>query len=291
MSEVPVAGPQREDYQFSMRARTVSGLIAGLLLMIAQAPASAAIGEWVADDVVQLRVVASVDDAGNPAAALEVRLEPGWKTYWRTPGEGGLPTVFDFGASRNLAVADASYPAPRRYDDGYSVTNTYEGRVLFPIEFEAALSSAPVTLDIQVNMGVCEEICIPMQVHASVTLAPGEIDPDALAIVEEARGLLPGAPESGTFEIKGVDLGEANDGDTAITVTAIVPQAFGAELFVEGPVGWYQSAAHQTARDGNQLTFEFVMWTTGDGAALAGAPLTFTLVSAGAAIEQTIPLP
>ncbi len=275
-----------------MRARTASRLIAGLLLILATSPASAAVGEWVVEDVVQVRVVASVDEAGNPAAALEIVLEPGWKTYWRTPGEGGLPTVFEFGESRNLAHAEAAYPAPRRYDDGYSITNTYEGRVLFPIAFAAALPSAPVTLDVAVNMGVCEVICIPMQVHASVTLAPNEADTAALAIVEEALGRLPQAPEPGTFEIADIDIAETEGGDVAVTVAAIVPQAFGAELFVEGPEGWYQSAAHQTARDGNRLTFEFVLWTTEEGAVLAsGAPLKFTLVSAGAAIEQTVPVP
>ena len=48
-------------------------------------------------------------------AAVEMRLDSGWKTYWRTPGAGGLPTQFDFTASRNItdvtgALSDAAAP-------------------------------------------------------------------------------------------------------------------------------------------------------------------------------------
>lgn len=258
---------------------------------IVTSPAVAGIGEWTVADVVRARVVATFDGEGQPVAAIEIRLNPGWKAYWRTPGEGGLPTVFDFSMSRNLESAEAYYPAPRRYDDGYTTTNVYDGRVLFPVELSAALPSVSMAIVVRIDMGVCEQICIPLQLETSVELSVGADDPAAKDIIDEAIAMLPDAPQPGVFEITGVTLVE-DDGETAMfEATAIVPQAFGSDLFVEGPVGWYPTAPQQISRAGNALTFAFAFERLGDAAAPEAAELIFTLVSNGTAIEQRVMLP
>jgi len=266
-------------------------IAAAFATSIATSPAVAGIGEWAVADVVRARVVASFDEDGHPVAAIEIRLNPGWKAYWRTPGEGGLPTVFDFSLSRNLASADANYPPPRRYNDGYTTTNVYEGRVLFPIELSSALSSVSMAIVVQIDMGVCEQVCIPLQLETSVELPVGAEDAAARSIIDEAIAILPNVPEPGVFEVTGVAL-VVDDSETALfEATAIVPQAFGSDLFIEGPVGWYPTAPQQIGRTGNTLTFAFAFERSGEAAPLEGSELTFTLVSSGAAIEQRIMLP
>ena len=281
----------RQRYHWRMRTLVKRAAVVVLASAIATSAAVAGIGDWAVADVVRARIVASFDGDGQPVAAIEVRLNPGWKAYWRTPGEGGLPTVFDFSMSRNLESAEVYYPAPRRYDDGYTTTNVYDGRVLFPIDLSAALPSVSMAIVVQIDMGVCEQICIPLQLETSVELSVGADDAAAESIIDEAIAMLPNAPQPGAFEITGVTLIE-DDGETALfEATAVVPQPFGSDLFVEGPVGWYPIAPVQIGRAGNTLTFAFAFERLGEATPLEAAELTFTLVSTGAAIEQRVRLP
>lgn len=276
---------------FMMHAAFLRWVLPILAIVVVTMPARAEIGDWIRTDSVAIRLVATHQADGQPAAALEIVLEPGWKTYWRTPGEGGLPPMIDFSGSRNLASASVGFPPPSRYNDGYTVTNVYEGRVVFPITIEPTVAEVPVTIDIAFDLGVCETICIPMHVDMSLTMARGSIDDAALAIVEEGRTRLPSEPTPGVFAVTSVvAAGEGDRGQAEFVAEVVVPQAFGTELFVEGPEGWYPIAPHQIARDGNRLTFAFG-FDVAEDADLSGAPVRFTLVSEGRAIEQQLALP
>ena len=63
-------------------------------------------------DESQLRLLLTADAAGQIGGGIEIALEPGWYTYWRNPGEAGVPPVFDFSGSENVASVDVMYPAP-----------------------------------------------------------------------------------------------------------------------------------------------------------------------------------
>ncbi len=261
-------------------------------LLLAAEPASAAVGEWVTSGALQLRLVASAgENGGPPAAALEMRLDTGWKTYWRTPGAGGLPTQFDFTASRNITDVKVSYPTPRRYSDGYGATNIYEGRVVFPITMTAEVPNAPITVHARLDLGVCETICIPLDIALSLTMAPGDVDADALAIIADGLAMLPTAPIPGVFEVTNATR-VGSDADRAhFQAEVIVPEAFGAVLFVEGPDGWYPTPPEVIGRDGNRLTFAFDLERVNTEQPLADTPLTFTLASERGAIEQMLVVP
>ncbi len=274
-------------------SRANSGLGAVVLLIAALAPPAAAeVGPWVEYDAVSIRLVASPgEDGAAPVAALEMRLEPGWKAYWRTPGEGGLPTTFDFSLSRNVAAAEVSYPAPRRYTDAYSVTNVYEGRVIFPIQLTPGVGTAPMTVHVTIDMGICETICIPAQLETAVTFAPNDVDAVALALFDEGTALLPTPPIAGEFEVTDLALITKNGTESIFELVAVVPQAFGTELFIEAPEGWWPNVPEQTGRDGNRLTFRFSVERPDAAVPLSGSLIIVTLVSAGRAIEQQIVLP
>jgi suppressor for copper-sensitivity B len=249
-------------------------------------------GEWIDQGEVEVRLLASArPDGAAPVAIVEIRLQPGWKTYWRTPGEGGLPPTFDFSLSRNIAATAVDYPAPRRFDDGYAITNVYQGRVLLPVELTPAVASAPMTVHLKFALGVCESICIPLEIETAVTFGPDEIDPEALAVYDEAVAMLPQPPTPGVFAIDDFELIAKDGAQSYFELVATVPQPFGTELFVEGPAGWWSTAPQQTARDGNRLTYAFTFERPEAAGSLSGSTFTFTLVSAGAAIEQKITLP
>ena len=148
------------------------------------APAAAEIGPWVAAPNARVRLVATAQEGGGPPlAGLEIVLDPGWKTYWRSPGDGGLAPSFDFSRSWNIAAAEVRYPWPHRYRAGTSVSNVYEGRVLFPIDVTPQLVGAPAMLNVTIEFGVCDVICIPVQVEASLLLSPDRVDAEALGLI------------------------------------------------------------------------------------------------------------
>lgn len=271
---------------------TLGRFIATLaLLAVGSLPAAAAVGAWTETDTVSARLVATTDENGAIVGALELQLKPGWKTYWRTPGEGGLPPIFDFSSSWNITGVEVDYPPPHRYNDGYSVTNVYEGRVLFPLRMTSAVANAPGTLHLTLDLGVCEIVCIPMVMDVAVNVRPGEIDPDALDLAEEARSLAPTPPVEETFIIDEVTIAEVQGRNIRLRVTAVVPQAFGAELFVEGPGRWLPFAARQIGANGNHVAYTATIERPNEDVPISGTRLRLTLVSAGGAVEQWFTLP
>ena len=99
---------------------------------------------------------------GSYQAALEFKLNPGWKTYWRTPGPAGLPPVFDWTGSDNIAEISMSWPTPEVIDQSGMITLGYHGGFVLPIRFTPE-ADGPVRLAMNLNFGVCSDICVPAQ--------------------------------------------------------------------------------------------------------------------------------
>ena len=110
---------------------------------------------------------------GTYLAGLEIDLKPGWKTYWRMPGLGGLPPDLDWSASTNVASARVLWPAPHRLPDPYGDAIGYDARVVLPVEVVPEDTSAPVDLAVTGLVGVCERVCVPLDVDLSATLDAG----------------------------------------------------------------------------------------------------------------------
>ena len=104
------------------------------------------------------------------AAGVEITLAPGWKTYWRNPGDSGIAPVFDFSRSRNVAAVEVAYPMPQRFELPGDISFGYEDRVVFPLSVTPADPSRPVTLTADVVYGACEELCIPVEASAELDL-------------------------------------------------------------------------------------------------------------------------
>ncbi|MGH6873549.1 MAG: protein-disulfide reductase DsbD domain-containing protein, partial [Aestuariivirgaceae bacterium] len=110
---------------------------------------------------------------GAWTAGLEITLAEGWKTYWRLPGDSGVPPQFDWSRSTNLAAVTVGWPAPRRFTDAAGETIGYRDRIVLPLRVDAADPQKPVGLALSLFYAVCKDICIPVQADLAV-----EIDPD-----------------------------------------------------------------------------------------------------------------
>lgn len=130
-------------------------------------PAMALDSPWTDKDPARWRLIAAEYD-GTAYAALQLHLKPGWHTYWRFPGASGIAPEFDFGGSDNLRVGDAGFPAPHFVDDGVGGFFGYQMNTgfVFPLDFQQ--NQAQMVLNSVI--GVCREICIPLQIKADLSL-------------------------------------------------------------------------------------------------------------------------
>lgn len=128
---------------------------------------------------------------GTHMAALSLRLEPGWKTYWRAPGEGGIPPRFDWAGSRNLASVRFHWPRPSVFDVGGLRAIGYADALILPIEITPVRAGDPIRLAATVEIGVCREVCVPVDLRLSLVLPPagGAADPSIRAALAQVPPL------------------------------------------------------------------------------------------------------
>jgi len=136
------------------------------------APASRA--EDLPESLAEARLIGGwTTAAGTRMAALQLTLAPGWKTYWRAPGEAGIPPDFDWSGSDNLRAVAFHWPRPEVISVGGLRTLGYHGELVLPIELTPVEADAPVSARATIRLGVCDEVCVPLTVSLSGELPPG----------------------------------------------------------------------------------------------------------------------
>jgi len=109
-------------------------------------------------------------DDGVHRAALAIKLAPGWKTYWRTPGDAGIPPVFDWSFSENLARAGVSFPVPDVFYSNGMRSIGYDDGMVLPITLRAADVDQDIQLSGRMTIGVCSDICVPVELNFAALL-------------------------------------------------------------------------------------------------------------------------
>jgi DsbC/DsbD-like thiol-disulfide interchange protein len=195
-------------------AAALLALVLAQSLGIGAARSEARVSEWSAGAKSSVRLIAAPSRAEPLAwrAGVEIRLAKGALTYWRTPGGAGVPPVFDFTGSVNIAKVEVAYPAPTRIAEEGTDVYGYQGGVVFPLRLTPSEAGRPMSLTLALSYAVCERICLPAKANAVLDLAPR---PD------------PPLPE--TAEGRALDLAEASvpqklserDRDAKISITAV----------------------------------------------------------------------
>jgi DsbC/DsbD-like thiol-disulfide interchange protein len=162
-------------------------------------------------------------------AGIEIRLAQGWKTYWRYPGDAGIPPRFAFAGSRNVKSVTVRYPAPQRLADENGTSIGYKHDVLFPLDIVPEDAAKPVTLSLQIEYAVCEKICVPADGKAELALSG---KPDAYdGKLTQGEALVPRAAELGDDGALSVRAARREGKRIVVDVAAPGP----VELFAEGP--------------------------------------------------------
>lgn len=112
--------------------------------------------------------------AGTHMAGLQLTLAPGWKTYWRNPGEAGLPPLFNWSGSQNVKAVQIHWPSPVVFETNGMQSIGYHDAILLPLEVTPLDASRPMQLKATVELGICRDICVPASVTVSTRLpSPG----------------------------------------------------------------------------------------------------------------------
>ena len=169
-------------------------------------------------------------------AGIEIRLDPGWKTYWRYPGDSGVPPTLDFAGSENVKSVSALWPAPERFADGaggYSIG--YHGDVVLPLQIIPNDAAKPSLLHVKLDYAVCGKLCVPAEAQLVLTLSgkPGTEEP-ALAAAEARVPRRVALGEPGSLTIASIHR-ETGGKRARVVVLVGAPDGVAVDLFAEGP--------------------------------------------------------
>lgn len=222
-------------------------------------------------------------------AGIEIRLDPGWKTYWRYPGDTGVPPTFNFAGSQNVKAAEVEWPVPERFSDGAGGQSIgYVGDIILPLRIVPANASLPTELHVKLDFAICGTLCVPAQATLELPLNGSGGDE---ALVEKAEQHVPkrvalGADSSDVLAVLSVHR-ERGRGRGRVAVEIAAPAGAPVELFAEGPTPEWALPLPEPdgPATGPIRRFTFDLDGLPAGAHAKGAALTFTAVSGDDAIE------
>lgn len=241
-------------------------------------PAHASSTDWFRAEGGAVRLVTTglPDASGKLSGALQIELEPGWKTYWRDPGGSGVPPSVDIGSA---GTVEMMFPAPQWHNDGVSNWAGYTQSVSLPVTLTLAQPAAPFSAN--VFLGVCKTICVPLQ--ATVSLDPSS-DPDSGDDAAAVKSAVTALPQDATPELQ---VTKTSFADSELTGEVALPPGEAAELFVAGTDG-YMFGKPRLDQQAGKPTFSVKVLARPESAP-TGLGLPYTLVTPKGAVSGFIP--
>ena len=262
------------------------------MLIAASGQAQAAAGPWQGSDVFSARLITATDAVGTAdtlTAGLEVKLKEGWKIYWRSPGDAGLPPELDFSQSSAISGHHLDFPAPYRFTVLGFESYGYKDHVIFPLTLNLADPGRGFTAIASFTGLVCDDVCIPVDETLTLSLPSG-----MAAASDEARGIaqaaamVPRQSTSGGVIIDAITVsGDALHISFSRDGLPILPRQ--GDIFIEGPfddgIKGYSFAKPAFSDNHAALTI-----SGADPQALAGRDLMVTVVAKDWLLEAKAPV-
>jgi DsbC/DsbD-like thiol-disulfide interchange protein len=236
------------------------------------------------DDVLSAALIPGWQtENGGRMAGLDLRLAPGWKTYWRSPGDAGIPPSFDWSGSENVRSVRLHWPAPDVFQVNGMQTIGYHDRLVLPVEVTPEDPALPIRLRLRMDLGVCDEICMPATVELGSELtAPGAPD-DAIRSALARRAAT--AQEAGVTRVA-CSIDPIADG-LRITARLGLPDPGLPEVvaFETADRDVWVAEAVTERRGGELVSITELVPPSGVPFALDRSQITMTILAAGSAVE------
>jgi DsbC/DsbD-like thiol-disulfide interchange protein len=252
---------------------------------------------WQRDAHAEARLIAgAMIKTRNPSfvrAGIEIRLDPGWKTYWRYPGDSGTPPTFDFSGSDNVKSATVLWPAPERFSDGgggHSIG--YLGEFVLPLRVVPVNAARVSALNVKLKYAICGTLCVPAAAKLNLSLSGNGGDE---GILEKAEQRVPRrvalGPNGDALAVLSVHR-EPRSAHDCVVVEIAAPAGAPVDLFAEGPTPDWALPLPEPANPGtgDKRRFTFDLDGLPTGAQVKGAALMLTAVSGDDAIEVPVHL-
>lgn len=256
--------------------------------------AAAMAGDWDTNDHVKVRIVSAVEAAGEGnliPLGLQFQMQPGWKIYWRSPGDAGFPPEPDWARSQNLDALEVAWPAPKRFSILGLETLGYKDEVVFPLTAKVSRPGEAFSLQGQIRYLTCNEICIPYEAKVALSLPSGPANPGEYThLINSYAAKVPGAGDRHGLSIHKAVLLKGTD-DPIVQIEVRSQETFKApDLFIEGPEEVvFGKPTVSVSADGKRA----VLALRGVGlepAEVDGTALTVTLVDGERAMESVVPV-
>jgi DsbC/DsbD-like thiol-disulfide interchange protein len=260
--------------------------VAGLGLALAGAAYAGDASAWSEDLRSGMRLIAGRNMMNNIMlrAGIEIKMQPGWHTYWRYPGDAGVPPRFDFAGSENVKTAKVLYPAPQVHSDAGGQSLGYVDRVIFPVQVTPKEPGKPVKLRLKLDYAVCEKLCVPAEGKAEMPLSVGDSALDSVLQAAEAR-----VPKPAAAADLGLTARRVSGGAKPLVMLELAPPGGGpVQVFAEGPSPEWALPIPQAAQGApaGRQHFSFALDGLPGGVDPKSAfDLTFTVVTGERAYE------
>lgn len=255
---------------------------------------------WAEEEQSAVRLIAARDglgDDGNVLAGLQFRMKPGWKVYWRSPGDAGFPPQPDFAGTNNAETGPLRWPVPERFSVLGLETLGYEGEVILPFDIVSPDPGRDAEIAATVRYLTCKEICIPYDAALRMTLPKGDGAPTGFA--HDIGRFEARVPRTGDAARLNITSAWTEASEKGLYVSARVTSELPfkePDLYVEGPIGFgYGAPAVKIDNAAGEAVLRVPVsgfsGTPNEAAEkLSGERFTLTLLDGKRAMETTVSL-
>lgn len=254
---------------------------AAMLLLVTVADSASAFAEEreQKSDFSSLRLLNAGMESGTWKAGIEITMKPGWKTYWRVPGESGVPPQFDWKQSGNAQDVQVEMPVPKRFKDNNGEGIGYQGVVVFPVSVTPEDSGKPVRLSLQAFYAVCNDICVPVQAEVSLELSAATASASDRYTLGLIAGEMPQNTSTSGLSVKLLKLVEA-EGHPALEVAIAGLEAPNkTDIFVETNTTAYFRKPELVSSAGATAVYRLTVDGLPAGTSLKGKPVRLTIAA------------
>lgn len=196
-------------------------------------------------------------------AAINIQMEEGWKTYWRVPGVGGIPPLFNWGESKNIKNISQIWPTPNIYNEFGTRTIGYKEKLILPLQIQPIDQNKTMYLSATIDFGICADVCVPIQTKVEAELPKRTSIGRSRILNVMGQSIVPG--NKSPIKIISCDIIPVKDGfnikATFENIASLNGKTFGVIEYPTKPNNWINQKASKVSI--NQLEVNATLYIEG----------------------------